>query len=131
MLPPFLGAVLLLGTAAVIALAVVLALGAVIIGRPRADPPGGDCRGGDDGVYCILSSGFSGCWSAPTRILSPGSEVQFCGLDCHLHVSVTEVHPGADLGVTVRFLSNAVREPEWPGRLDSGFATTRDGCLRR
>jgi hypothetical protein len=32
-------------------------------------------------------------------------------------VSITGVRPGAELGVTVRFTSNAVRAPEWPGKL--------------
>ncbi|HEV8612472.1 MAG TPA: hypothetical protein VGQ73_03110, partial [Gemmatimonadales bacterium] len=43
--------------------------------------------------------------------------VSFCGLDCHLHVSVDGVKAGTDLGVMVRFSSNAMRAPEWPREL--------------
>ncbi|HLB54593.1 MAG TPA: hypothetical protein VJK71_05755, partial [Gemmatimonadales bacterium] len=43
--------------------------------------------------------------------------MRFCGLDCHLHVAVDEVHRGAELGVFVRFSSNALRAPEWPAAL--------------
>jgi len=52
---------------------------------------------------------------ARDRVLPPGEAVRFCGLDCHLHVQVSEAHPGA---VIVRFSSNAVRVPEFPAKLE-------------
>jgi hypothetical protein len=43
--------------------------------------------------------------------------VSFCGLDCHLHVSVVRADWGRDLGVVVRFRSNARAADEYPGLL--------------
>jgi len=115
MLPPFFGAVLLLGSVAVIVSTLVVALWAGRAKRPlfrrRALAAGGAMAG----VYAFFW--ILGLALAPTTVLSPGSEIRFCGLDCHLHVSVTGVHAGPDLGVTVRFASNALRAPEWPGKL--------------
>jgi len=114
MLPPFLGAVLLLGSAAVIASALLVALWARR-SRPRLRRRALAVGGAMAGVYAFFW--ILGLVLSRTTVLSPGSELRFCGLDCHLHVSVTGVRPGAELGVTVRFASNAVRAPEWPGKL--------------
>ena len=54
---------------------------------------------------------------ARTTVIGPGGEIRFCGLDCHLAVSVVSVRRGPEPLVTVRFSSNAVRAPEWPGKL--------------
>ncbi|MBM4188522.1 MAG: hypothetical protein FJ206_14560 [Gemmatimonadetes bacterium] len=48
------------------------------------------------------------------RLVPPGGELSFCGLDCHLHVGVTRIERGANLGVTVRFRSDARRIDEYP-----------------
>jgi hypothetical protein len=115
MLPPFLGALLLLGSAVVIAAALIMALWARHIQRPELRRVALAAGGGMAGIYAFFW--ILGLLLTPTTVLSPGSELRFCGLDCHLHVSVTGVHPGPELGVTVRFASNAVRAPEWPGKL--------------
>lgn len=55
---------------------------------------------------------------APTRALPPGSELSFCGLDCHLHLSITEVDFEEDrIGVVVRARSDAKGSAEYPGYL--------------
>ncbi len=115
MLPPFLGMLLFLGTA----LVVIVAIGAALVSFTRGNGPlarrflvtGGVFAG----VYCLFW--VLGFMLAPTRVLSPGKEVSFCGLDCHLHVAVVGVSSASDLGVTVRFSSNAVRAPEFPSHL--------------
>lgn len=115
MLPPFFGAVLLLATVAVAGSALLVALWAGRRRQPqlrrRALATGGTMAG----LYSFFW--ILGLALSHTTVFSPGSEIRFCGLDCHLHVSVTGVRPGADLGVTVRFASNAVRSPERPGKL--------------
>ena len=115
MLPQFFGMLLFLGTALVVAFSVVVALFGIMRGNGwlvRRSLAAGGLFGGIYAVFWVL-----GLALGPTRILSPGKEISFCGLDCHLHVSVVGVHPGPDLGVTVRFSSNAVRAPEFPAAL--------------
>ena len=52
---------------------------------------------------------------AGRRVLAPGSELSFCGFDCHLHVSAW---PGAGDGeVVIRFRSDARAVAEHPGFL--------------
>lgn len=52
---------------------------------------------------------------ARNRVLAPGSEMSFCGFDCHLHVSAARGSmPGA---VILRFRSDARAVPEHPGYL--------------
>lgn len=114
MLPPFFGAVLLLGSAAVIGSAILVALWASRK-RPRLRRRALAVGGAMAGIYAFFW--ILGLVLTRTTVLSPGSELRFCGLDCHLHVSVTGVRPGPELGVTVRFASNALRAPEWPGKL--------------
>jgi hypothetical protein len=115
MLPPFLGALLLLATLGIVLLCAILALWA----RTRDNAI--LCRNalltgaGVGAIYALLW--VAGLLLAQRTVLAPGQAVRFCGLDCHLHVSVASVQPGTDLGVTVRFSSNAVQAPEWPGKL--------------
>lgn len=115
MLPPFLGALVLVGTAGILVLAIAVALWAVATKKPllarRALLAGGTVAAVYAGFWIL------GLALAPKQVLEPGKEVSFCGLDCHLHVSVTRVRTEPYLGVTVRFTSNAVRAPEWPGEL--------------
>jgi len=115
MLPQFLGMLLLIGTVGftVIALGValwahsgdhrVLARRTLIVGS------------GVVGVYGLFW--LLGLLLAPRVVLPPGQELSFCGLDCHLHVSVQQVRLGPDLGVTVHFASNAKQAPERPAAL--------------
>lgn len=52
---------------------------------------------------------------AGERVLAPGSELSFCGFDCHLHVSAARGSaPGA---VVLRFRSDARAVAERPGYL--------------
>ena len=115
MLPQFFGSVLLFGTVAI----AVVALGVVIWARSRGKPLPARraliASGTVAGVYSLFW--VLGVVLAPRKVLAPGETISFCGLDCHLHVSVQQVRAGPDLGVTVRFASNAVRAPEWPGAL--------------
>lgn len=125
MLPPFLGMLLLLGTAGCVILALVTALWARSSDRPliaRRALLGGGTVVGVYGVFWLL-----GVVLAPRAVLPPGQELSFCGLDCHLHVSVQQVRAGSDLGVTVHFASNAKQAPEWPKELRFRL---RDGAGR-
>ncbi len=112
MLPPFLGQLLTVATGLGLGLATIVALWAGIRGS---------------WVFVRLALGTSalvlgtygsffglGLLLARDRVLPPGEAVRFCGLDCHLHVQVEAVGPGA---VVVRFSSNAVRVPERPAEL--------------
>lgn len=111
-LPPFIGQLLTLATAGGLALAALIGVVAWIR-RSRLALRAGGLLGG---VVILVYGGFFGLGLllARDRVLPPGESVQFCGLDCHLHVQVSEAHPGA---VTVRFSSNAVRAPEFPAEL--------------
>ena len=116
MLPPFLGMLLTLATALIVGMCLLVALWSAFKGYPtllRGSLFGGAGMGV---VYgCFFAAGLL---LAPDRLLPPGEAVKFCGLDCHLHVAVDQVHPGSELGVVVRFSSNAVRAPEWPSELE-------------
>jgi hypothetical protein len=125
MLPPFLGALLLLGTVGVVALSGAAALWA----RVRQNGPllrGALYVGGGTaalyGFFWLLGLGIAMSGGA-----QPVEELRFCGLDCHLHVSVAGVRPGSAPVVTVKFSSNAVRAPEWPKELQFRL---RDGSGR-
>ena len=115
MLPQFLGMLLLTGAAGF----VVVALGVALWARSRTQAPlarraliAGSGIVGVYGLFWLLGVGL-----ARPVVLPPGQEISFCGLDCHLHVSVQRVRWGPDLGVTVHFASNAKQAPEWPAAL--------------
>lgn len=115
MLPPFLGALLLLATVGILVLSCGVAVWASFGREPgvrRRALQAGAAMAGLYGVFWILGPAL-----AEKTVLPPGEAVSFCGLDCHLHVSVAGVHTGPDLGVTVRFSSNAKQALEWPGKL--------------
>ena len=115
MLPPFLGALLFLGTVATVAVALLVAIWSSFRGSALVTRRALLLGAGVVGVYAV-------CWLAGLAlarrvVLEPGQTVSFCGLDCHLHVSVDDVTRGKELGVTVRFSSNAVQAPEYPAEL--------------
>jgi hypothetical protein len=115
MLPPFLGALLLLATVGIVLLSLIVAIWAAATGNSlirRRALQAGVAMAAVYAVFWALGLALAG-----SQVLPPGQSVSFCGLDCHLHVSVDAVDPGADLGVKVRFRSNAVQAPEWPGKL--------------
>jgi hypothetical protein len=115
MLPPFLGMLLFLGTVAVTGLGLLVWAVAAMRGNAASGRYARRAAG-------LMAGGYALFWllgvALPRKeVLPPGGEVQFCGLDCHLHVAVAGVRSGPDLGVTVRFSSNAVQAPEFPGEL--------------
>jgi len=73
-------------------------------------------------VAAIAVAGWAALWiagwiSAPRGVLPMGEEVSFCGLDCHLHVSVVGVSRDRSLTVSVQFRSDAKSVTEFPGEL--------------
>ena len=115
MLPPFLGALLFLATAGIVGLALLVAVWGLIRKSPGLSRKAVLAGGAMASVYALFW--IAGLVLAPRSVLPPGQTVSFCGFDCHLHVSVDSVHRAGDLGVTVRFRSNAVQAPEFPGEL--------------
>lgn len=115
MLPPFLGALLFLGTVASGFLALTVGLWAWVrkdgLMARRAAIFGGSVSG----VYALAWI-LGLALSTPSK-LPPGQAICFGGLDCHLHLSVVQAHQGDSLGVTVKFWSDARQAPEWPGEL--------------
>jgi hypothetical protein len=115
MIPTFVGLFIVLGTLGLIGLGLVL----VIVGRlqrQRTLPTIGIRLAG------FALAGYALAWVAgvaiaPQRVLAIGQEVSFCGLDCHLHVSVARVERARRLAVVVRFRSDAIRALEYPGDL--------------
>jgi len=115
MLPQFLGMLLLIGTVGFVVTALAVAWWASSRNNPRFARRALIAGSGMAGVYGIFW--LLGLMLAPRVVLPPGQEISFCGLDCHLHVSVGQVRAGPDLGVTVHFTSNAKQAPEWPAAL--------------
>jgi hypothetical protein len=115
MLPPFLGALLFLGTVGVVALSGAVGLWARLKKNDpwlrRALYAGGGVAA-LYGFFWVLGLGIAMSGGA-----EPVAELRFCGLDCHLHVSVAGVRPGSAPVVTVKFSSNALQAPEWPKEL--------------
>ena len=115
MFPSFIGPLIMLAALGLIGLGLLL----VVIGRMQRQaflPRVGIRLAG------FAVAGYAGAWlvgwaAAPTRVLAVGEEVSFCGLDCHLHVSVLRADRSRDLGVAVRFRSDAKRALEYPGLL--------------
>jgi hypothetical protein len=115
MFPPLVGALLVLGSLGVAG----MGLGALVLGRLRREPRW--TRAGARLVGIALV-GYAALWMAglagtPRRALALGDELSFCGLDCHLHVSVVRADRTNDLAVTVRFRSDARAVDEYPGLL--------------
>lgn len=64
------------------------------------------------GVYAGLL--LAGPLLLGRRTLALGEELAFCGFDCHLHVTATQVARNGGLDVTVRARSDARAAPEDP-----------------
>jgi hypothetical protein len=64
------------------------------------------------GVYALALA--ISILAAPEQRVPPGTELSFCGLDCHLHVAALAVQDGT---VRFRMRSDARQAPEYPGRL--------------
>lgn len=52
--------------------------------------------------------------AVPETALAPGGELHFCGLDCHMHVSVVQAEAGEPWRLTLRLRSDARRAPDFP-----------------
>ena len=115
MLPPFAGQILLMATVVFVGAALGIALWAGTRNSQKLRMV--SLRAAAVAVLLYACVWVLGVAMARTRVLSPGSRLSFCGLDCHLHVSIAGVRQDDALGVTVRFASNAVRAPEYPARL--------------
>jgi len=108
-----LGFLILLGSA----LLVVLGLGVSVFGLARGNGRLARRAATVTATYAALylasTAGF--VFLAPRRVLPVGGELSFCGLDCHLHVSVVGSDTaGGRMTVVVRVRSNARQEPEYP-----------------
>jgi hypothetical protein len=113
MLAHFLGVLALIGSA----LLLVFGLGVTAFGLARGDRPLARRAvlgtGGFVAVY-LLGVALSGAL-APSTVLPFGRELSFCGFDCHLHISVTQVDMEEDrIGLVVQARSDAKAEPEYP-----------------
>jgi len=115
------GALALLGSAALVAAAV----GVALFGLARGDRTLAK-RAGLVAVVWVAVYGAGLLitpLTAPPRVLLPGEEISFCGLDCHLHVSVVgpvasaRGQTTATQAVKVRARSDAKRAPEYPAEL--------------
>jgi len=116
MLAHFLGVLALIGSA----LLLVFGLGVTAFGLARGDRPlarrAALGTGGFVAAY-LLGVALSGAL-APSTVLPFGSELSFCGFDCHLHISVAQVDMEEDrIGLVVQARSDAKGEPEYPSYL--------------
>lgn len=115
MIPPVLSALMLLGSLLVVG----LGLAAWVVGRLRSQPRTRQIGGR---VALAVAAAYAVLWVvtvplAGERRIPIGGEVSFCGVDCHLHVSVAKVDRGESLGVSVRLRSNARVAAEYPSLL--------------
>jgi hypothetical protein len=108
-----LGVLVLLGCLGAAGLGLLLVLVGRLQGQRFLPHLGGLLAGGAVGGYVVVW--LLALLAAPSRVLSRGQEVSFCGLDCHLHVSVTGADP--DGRVRLRFRSDARRALEYPSLL--------------
>ena len=115
MFPPFVGLLMLLGSLGLAGLGLVTLVIGMVQGRPPLARIGGQMTAASGVGYGLLW--LVGLLGSPHRSLAVGQEVSFCGLDCHLHVSVVRSERRGDLGVVVRFRSNARAAAEYPGLL--------------
>jgi len=116
MLAHLLGVLTLIGSAILL----VLGLGVTAFGLARGDRRlARRAALGTGGlvVAYLLGVVLSGAL-APRQVLPFGSELSFCGFDCHLHLSITQVDMEEDrIGLVVQARSDAKGEPEYPGYL--------------
>lgn len=123
---PVIGTLVLLAALGAVGIGLVTMVVGLIRGR-------GSLFGVGARVTGAVVAGYGLVWvvgylTAPARLVGPGEEVQFCGLDCHLHVSAVAVTRGTDLAVTLRFRSDARGAAEYPGLLK---LVVVDGAGRR
>src|SRR5690242_13259501 len=110
-----LGIALFLATPLVLGAAAIAAIAGLASGRGRVAAIAALGGAGWAAAYAALLA--AGPLLTPRRLLDPGDELAFCGLDCHLHVSVASVERAAGLVVTLRLRSDAREAPEYPSHL--------------
>lgn len=66
---------------------------------------------------CYALALLAGPALTPRRVLAAGDEMAFCGLDCHLHLSVNDVTRDGAVAVRVHFRSDAKAAAEYPSHL--------------
>ncbi len=113
MLAHFLGVLALIGSA----LLVVVGLGVTLFGLARGDRL--LTRRAGLGTLAYLALYLLGIVLsvalAPRQVLPHGSELSFCGFDCHLHISIVETDAEDDrIGIVVRARNDARQELEHP-----------------
>lgn len=113
MLSHFLGLLALLGASLLALLGLGIGVFALARGNRRL---AGRALLGTAGLallYLVATAAFA--FLTPRRVLPIGQELDFCGFDCHLHVSVVGSETEDNrVGVTVRVRSDAKQEPEYP-----------------
>ena len=113
MLAHLIGVLVLIGSA----LLVVVGLGMMLFGLARGDRALARraAVGTVSYVAAYLLAVALSSLLAPRRVLPFGSELSFCGFDCHLHISVVQSDAEENrIGVVVRARSDAKRELEYP-----------------
>jgi hypothetical protein len=111
----------LAGFAAFLLTGLVLAAGLIVVvvaaftGRPRLLTA--TVLGIFGWLGCYALAVLAGPLLARRQTLSLGEEMAFCGLDCHLHVSVTGISGTGDLALRLRLRSDAKGAPEYPSHL--------------
>ena len=111
----------LAGFAAFLLTGLILAAGLIVVvvaaftGRPRLLTA--TVVGIFGWLACYALALLAGPLLARRQTLGLGEELAFCGLDCHLHLSVTGVSGTSDLAVRLRLRSDAKGEPEYPSHL--------------
>lgn len=115
MIAPVIGALILLATLGVSAVTLVLMILARLQRRERLFRTAATAA-----LAAVVS--YGGAWAvglatAPGRVVPVGEAISFCGVDCHLYVSVLRSERAGDLAVTLRFRSDARAADEYPGLL--------------
>lgn len=109
----FLGFLILLGSALLLVLGAGVCVFALARGNGRLARRAAAVTASYAALYLACTAGFA--LLAPRRVLPLGGELSFCGLDCHLHVSVVGSDTaGGRMTVAVRVRSDARQEPEYP-----------------
>jgi hypothetical protein len=115
MFPPVISVLIVLATLALVGFGMLLVIVGRIQGQAFLPRVGVRLAGAAASLYAV--AWLVGLLGTRSQLLAPGQEVSFCGLDCHLHVSVVAAERDRDLGVRVRFRSDAKQALEYPGLL--------------
>lgn len=115
MIPVFAGILILLGALALVGFGLMISIAGLVSRRPGVARAGAILAG-------LAAAGWALAWvvgylASPGRVVPVGEEVSFCGLDCHLHVSVVEARRDGGLAVRLRFRNDARSAPEFPFHL--------------